>query len=707
MPTTPARDIELIDIGSFGKETISNDAFVNLEQGISGAVTIALTGDRILTETEALNFVLILTGALTANVTLTVPPSSRVYIVDNRTTGAFTVTVRTATGGGIAVDPAARTLIYSDGANVYPVASGTGGGGGSGAPTDAGYLVGAAHSLLTGERVVTNTATVTWDLGTLGQARAVIPNDAITYSLLQNVAASRLLGRFTAGAGDAEEISLGTNLTLTAGGVLNATGGGQPLDATLTALAGVTTAADTLEYFTGVDTAASTPLTPFARTLLDDATQAAMRTTLALTPGTDVQAQDATLTALAGVTTGANTLPFFTGVDTASTTTLTAFMRSLLDDPDQATAQATLGLTGGGGGSSTFLGLTDTPASYSGQAGNLVTVNSGATALDYTPLTAAGRALLDDADTAAQRATLGLGTLAQQDAANVAITGGRLSVGGHTPTSVVDVQASVQASDIANAYLGLRVWPNAPAGALYAHALRVEPATGAGLATTGFNGLVIMDQPVTLAGASALLLLMSAGANRYNIYASGTAPNYFAGQVAMENRVAIGDTASPDAYLRVRFPRASYYGLKILPSDNDTGAGSAIIFANLAGTTIGSIHTTAAATAFNTTSDVRLKCAIATLSGALERVRALRPVSFRWQADDSPGVGFLAHELQRTIPEAVTGQPDEVNDDGSIRPQGVDHSKLVPWLTAGLQAALAQIDALTARVTTLEEALGL
>jgi hypothetical protein len=87
-------------------------------------------------------------------------------------------------------------------------------------------------------------------------------------------------------------------------------------------------------------------------------------------------------------------------------------------------------------------------------------------------------------------------------------------------------------------------------------------------------------------------------------------------------------------------------------------------------------------------------------------VRALRPVHFLWNADDSHGVGFLAHELQREIPDAVTGQADEVNPDGSIKPQQVDHSKLVPWLTAALQEAVAQVQALTARVASLEEQLG-
>ena len=86
-------------------------------------------------------------------------------------------------------------------------------------------------------------------------------------------------------------------------------------------------------------------------------------------------------------------------------------------------------------------------------------------------------------------------------------------------------------------------------------------------------------------------------------------------------------------------------------------------------------------------------------------MQALRPVAFRWNADDEVGHGFLAHELQATIPAAVTGEPDAVNEDGSVKPQQVDHSKLVPWLTAALQETLAQVQALTARVAVLEGAM--
>jgi len=99
------------------------------------------------------------------------------------------------------------------------------------------------------------------------------------------------------------------------------------------------------------------------------------------------------------------------------------------------------------------------------------------------------------------------------------------------------------------------------------------------------------------------------------------------------------------------------------------------------------------------------------MEGALEKVAQLKPSTYTWKLTGAAGQGFIAHELQEVVPDCVTGEKDAVNEDGSIKPQGVDTSFLVATLTAAIQElkgindAQAQIiTALTARVEALEGA---
>ena len=120
------------------------------------------------------------------------------------------------------------------------------------------------------------------------------------------------------------------------------------------------------------------------------------------------------------------------------------------------------------------------------------------------------------------------------------------------------------------------------------------------------------------------------------------------------------------------------------------------------GGTVGSITHNTTTTAYNTSSDYRLKEDWVPVINASTRVTALKPVNFAWKTDGKRVDGFLAHELAEVVPEAVTGEKDAVDADGNPEYQGIDQSKLVPLLTAALQEALAEIETLKARVSALE-----
>ena len=104
----------------------------------------------------------------------------------------------------------------------------------------------------------------------------------------------------------------------------------QAYDAELSALAGLTSAADKAPYFTGSGTAALYTVTTFGRALVGYADAGSVRSALSLVVGTDVQAYDAELSAIAGLTSAADTVPYFTGTGTAALAVLTSHARALL-----------------------------------------------------------------------------------------------------------------------------------------------------------------------------------------------------------------------------------------------------------------------------------------------------------------------------------------------------------------------------------------
>ena len=161
-------------------------------------------------------------------------------------------------------------------------------------------------------------------------------------------------------------------------------------------------------------------------------------------------------------------------------------------------------------------------------------------------------------------------------------------------------------------------------------------------------------------------------------------------------------------------------------SNNEIGIGSSVAsssgqshyaFYNTNGQ-VGYIQTSSSSTIYSTSSDYRLKEDDVPMTGATERVKALRPINFAWKVDGSRVDGFFAHELAEVVPEAATGTKDAMRDEEyEVTPavvddegnettaavmgtrsvpdmQGIDQSKLVPLLTATIQELIARIEAL-------------
>jgi len=177
---------------------------------------------------------------------------------------------------------------------------------------------------------------------------------------------------------------------------------------------------------------------------------------------------------------------------------------------------------------------------------------------------------------------------------------------------------------------------------------------------------------------------------------------------------------------------------------NRIGSDGTVVEIRNDGSTVGTIAVSGSSTSYNTSSDYRLKENVEPMTGSIDRLNQLNPSRFNFIADvDTTVDGFLAHEAQEVVPEAITGEKDamrteeyevtpaqyetitipaveeELDEDGNVVVeaqeerteeqlvteavmgerevedyQGIDQSKLVPLLVGALQEAVARIEQL-------------
>ena len=129
-------------------------------------------------------------------------------------------------------------------------------------------------------------------------------------------------------------------------------------------------------------------------------------------------------------------------------------------------------------------------------------------------------------------------------------------------------------------------------------------------------------------------------------------------------------------------------------SRDATSTASQMAFSNPNGT-VGTIQTSGSTTLYNTTSDIRLKENFSPIANALDRVNSIQAVNFNFKKDKSTRVdGFIAQDLYKTEPNAVSVPENDTDEEGNINPWQVDQSKLVPLLVAAVQELTKEVEQL-------------
>ena len=210
---------------------------------------------------------------------------------------------------------------------------------------------------------------------------------------------------------------------------------------------------------------------------------------------------------------------------------------------------------------------------------------------------------------------------------------------------------------------------------------------------TGYDDLIIASDEANSGSASTIQFRVD-GSERMRVESGNLLINNTGASPLDSGRVRIYNNTAQDALKTYQ----ATSGTTCLWNRIDHTASFFAVF-RISTTTVGTINTNGSSTSYNTSSDYRLKESVSYDFDATTRLKQLKPCRFNWIADETNTLvdGFLAHEVQTIVPEAITGEKDAVDGDGNIIPQQIDQSKIVPLLVKTIQE-------LEARITALENA---
>jgi hypothetical protein len=248
--------------------------------------------------------------------------------------------------------------------------------------------------------------------------------------------------------------------------------------------------------------------------------------------------------------------------------------------------------------------------------------------------------------------------------------------------------------------VGIGLTPTATGGKIQVNsAINTASATFSGNA----NGMSVLNQTGLTVYAN-----LSGGSTDTTLVAGSTALTYMAFgihngttynermRIDSSGRLLVNSTSDVggnNPAFSVNAENASAFGNIMEARWTGTGSIYHLLVRNGNGL-IGGVTSSGSTTAFVTSSDYRLKENVAPMTGALAKIAELKPVTYTWKSNGSAGQGFIAHELQAVVPDAVTGEKDAVDKDGKPQHQGVDTSFLVATLVSAIQELTARLEAL-------------